>query len=239
MPYLMLVRAPENPEPEPTEPEPTKPAPTGQAEPEGTVPVSWLEFAGDRWITGERLRPSQDATCVRVREGRTVISHGPFVEVSEQIAGFDLLAVDTEEEAVAIAAAHPVAQVGALELRELRMLDGDLEPWTGAPVDYVMLMARESATPAEDFDDSGWLDRWLALDVSRGGAPTAPPAEAVTVRVRGGETLVTRGPFAELQEYVDGYDLIQAPDLDTAIAAAATHPSARLGVIEIRPVWPF
>ena len=62
-------------------------------------------------------------------------------------------------------------------------------------------------------------------------------ASATTVRVRDGKRLVTDGPFAETKEQLGGYYLIEAKDLDEAIAIAAKVPSARGGSIEVRPVW--
>ncbi len=68
------------------------------------------------------------------------------------------------------------------------------------------------------------------------GAPLQPTPTATTVRVRDGKRLVTDGPFAETKEQLGGYYLIDASDLDDAIAIAARIPSARLGSIEVRPV---
>jgi hypothetical protein len=61
-------------------------------------------------------------------------------------------------------------------------------------------------------------------------------ATAASVRVRGGGTLVTAGPFAETTEQLGGFFLIDVPDLDQAIAIAERLPSARKGTVEIRPV---
>lgn len=66
-----------------------------------------------------------------------------------------------------------------------------------------------------------------------------PAEDATTVRVRNGDLLVTDGPFIEGKEYIAGFDLIEADDLDEAIAIAAKHPMAAYGLIEIRPIWPF
>ena len=63
------------------------------------------------------------------------------------------------------------------------------------------------------------------------------PEAATTVRVRGGETQVTDGPFAEVKEMLGGYFVIEAEDLDAAIAWAAKVPTAEWGSVEIRPVW--
>ena len=64
-----------------------------------------------------------------------------------------------------------------------------------------------------------------------------PVADATTVRVRDGKTLTTDGPFAETREQLGGYFLVEAADLDAAIAIAAKVPTAKHGSIEVRPVW--
>jgi hypothetical protein len=68
------------------------------------------------------------------------------------------------------------------------------------------------------------------------GAPLRPTSTATTVRVRAGKRLTTDGPFAETKEQLGGYYLVEAKDLDEAIAIAARIPSARVGSIEVRPV---
>lgn len=67
-------------------------------------------------------------------------------------------------------------------------------------------------------------------------SPLHPTATATSVRVREGKRLVTDGPFAETREQLGGYFLVEAKDLDEAIAIAARIPIARKGTIEVRPV---
>jgi hypothetical protein len=67
-------------------------------------------------------------------------------------------------------------------------------------------------------------------------SPLQPTSTATSVRVRGGKTNVTDGPFAETREVLGGFYLIDAPNLDEAIAIAARHPGQRFGGVEIRPV---
>lgn len=67
-------------------------------------------------------------------------------------------------------------------------------------------------------------------------APLHPVATATSVRVRDGKSLVTDGPFAETREQLGGFFLINAADLDEAIAIANQIPGARVGTVEIRPV---
>ena len=86
---------------------------------------------------------------------------------------------------------------------------------------------RESTELTQDLAASG---QYLAA------APLQPTSTATSVQVRDGKRLVTDGPFAETREQLGGYFLIEASDLDQAIAIAARIPSARYGTIEIRPV---
>jgi hypothetical protein len=69
-----------------------------------------------------------------------------------------------------------------------------------------------------------------------GAAPLHPVAMATSVRVRDSKRLVTDGPFAETHEQLGGFFMIEARDLDEAIAVAARIPGARKGTVEIRPV---
>ena len=64
-------------------------------------------------------------------------------------------------------------------------------------------------------------------------------ATATTVRVVDGRTITTDGPFAETKETLGGFYLVEAADLDEAIAFAAMIPGARHGCIEVRPVWDY
>ena len=64
-----------------------------------------------------------------------------------------------------------------------------------------------------------------------------PPETATTVRVDGGRTITTDGPFVDTKEALNGYLVYEADDLDAAIALAALIPAARLGgAVEVRPV---
>jgi hypothetical protein len=72
----------------------------------------------------------------------------------------------------------------------------------------------------------------------RGGNELAAISTATTVRMRDKKRLVTDGPFAETKEQLGGYYLIEAKDLDDALAVAARIPSARWGSIEVRPIVP-
>ncbi|WP_430788079.1 YciI family protein [Actinoplanes sp. G11-F43] len=84
---------------------------------------------------------------------------------------------------------------------------------------------------------AGWADEMQRRGVLRGGAGLRPTVDATTVRVRGGDVLLTDGPFAETKDQIGGYNVIECADLDEALEIAAKHPAARFGAIEVRPLW--
>ena len=98
-----------------------------QAEPEqGSAPEEeegfpWVDDLQARgiWMTGDQLAPPRRARSVRVRDGKTIVTDGPFAETKEAIGGFDLLECDSLEQAVEIAASHPMAEAGTIEVRPL------------------------------------------------------------------------------------------------------------------------
>lgn len=106
--YLMLVCA----------------GPDAQPSPEQAAKMSpdmdrWLEETGrDRTrLAGQRLQGSDQARSVRRRQGDILVSDGPFTETKEVIVGFDVLECTDLDEAIQVAARHPVTQIGTMELR--------------------------------------------------------------------------------------------------------------------------
>jgi hypothetical protein len=78
--------------------------------------VADLERRGAE-LAGERLRPVVDATTVRVRDGETLVSDGPFAETKDFVGGIVLVECANLDEAIAIAAGHPYARWGGVEIR--------------------------------------------------------------------------------------------------------------------------
>lgn len=68
-------------------------------------------------------------------------------------------------------------------------------------------------------------------------SPLHPVATATSIRMQTGKPLVTDGPFAETREQLGGYYLVEAADLDEAIAIAHRLPGLSKGTVEIRPIW--
>ena len=94
----------------------TEPDPTDNLEDES---FPWLDEVQARgiWVAGDQLAPPRRARSVRVRDGKAIVSDGPFSETKEVVGGFDILECDSLEEAVEIAAGHPAAQIGTIEVR--------------------------------------------------------------------------------------------------------------------------
>ena len=113
MKYLMLVCWDTDRMNGQTEPDP------GETQEEESFP--WLDDVQARgaWITGDQLAPPRRARTVRVRDGETIVTDGPFATTKEALGGFDIIECGSLEEAVEIAAAHPVAQSGTVEVRPL------------------------------------------------------------------------------------------------------------------------
>jgi hypothetical protein len=233
MQYVMLVRV-----------DPDLPAPNA-----GHDADAWVE-EGERTgmrIEGGPVEDPENATTVRVEDGETVVSDGPFAETKEVVAGWDLLEADSLDQAVDYATRHPVADYGALEVREVWadfVPDGASTPEpveTGT--DYLLLHAPQlekiRGMNPEDGDPTAWVRDVEQRRATLGGFRLRVGTEetAATVRRRDGETLITRGPFTETVEEIAGIDRIRVPDLDEAIALAAAHPTTRIGSIEIRPFW--
>lgn len=97
------------------------------------------------------------------------------------------------------------------------------------------------ALPAGEFDTMmrGCLhhaDELRAAGCVLDSQQLEPPATARSLRVRQQRAQVLDGPFAETKEYLAGFNLIEAVDLDDAMRIAQTFPWARIGAIEVRPV---
>jgi len=208
---------------------------------------SWVEetIRSGVNLQGARLRPTADATTVKLRSGELVITDGPFAETREEVAGYDLLECASLDEAVRLAGRHPSSWTGAIEVRALpeRAPIAPLPAPGEGKVRYMMLVCTDPAVDPSEFDRVEPVDPWVDDTDSRGvrlyGSELEPPDAARTVRVRESRAIVTDGPFAETKEQIAGFDVLECDDLDEAIEVARRHPMARLGVLEVRPFWPF
>lgn len=87
----------------------------------GPMTEAWVDDTNRSGVRslGSRLRPTTESKSVRMRNRQLIVSDGPFAESNEQIAGFDLIECSSLEEALDVAARHPVAGCGVVEVRPL------------------------------------------------------------------------------------------------------------------------
>ena len=97
-----------------------------------------------------------------------------------------------------------------------------------------MSEAEGSATLAEY---GKFMEEMGKRGVLQGGERLQPTTTATTVRVRNGRVLTSDGPFAETKEQLGGYFVVDCKGRDEALEIAAKIPGARLGTIEVRPIW--
>lgn len=199
-------------------------------------------------IYGHPLQPPATAKTVRVREGQTLVTDGPFVETKEHIGGFSLIDSPTRERAIEAAASHPLAWFNKLEVRPLAEEAG----WTSEVVQRMengpaprmqrfMLLICSDGVPTEAKREAMqrelpvWVEQTTASGARVAGCRLAGPEAGVMVRVRGPHTLVSEEPFADAEEFLAGFDVIDCSGIDEAIEIAAAHPVSRFHAIEVRP----
>jgi hypothetical protein len=103
---------------------------------------------------------------------------------------------------------------------------------------FLLLLCADDTTPVPEFlpGCEEWQEGLAARDQLVTAVGLHPPATAGTLRVRGGEVLMTDGPFAETKEQMGGFAMIDAASQEEAREIAATHPWAKIGFIEVRQV---
>jgi hypothetical protein len=112
-------------------------------------------------------------------------------------------------------------------MRYMMLLYTNQAEWAARGSAEQRAVVREHTALMEDLQKKGQYRTCDALDTVQ---------NATTVRVRSGKTHVTDGPFAETKEQLGGFYVVEARDLDDAIAIAARIPDARMGSVEIRPI---
>jgi hypothetical protein len=80
--------------------------------------------AKGQYIRSAPLHPSSTATCVRIRDGKRIVTDGPFAETREVLGGFHLIDVPSLEDAIEVARRHPGAPVGSVEVRPVLEISG-------------------------------------------------------------------------------------------------------------------
>lgn len=217
--------------------------------------VQEMDACGARRLGSELEHPSS-AVTVRVRDGETIVSDGPFAETKEFVAGFDVIDCSNLDDAIAVAARHPVSWFNCTEVRPFAEgpMGSDIpsspctsagEVPTGTALGdppaagqrYLLLMCVDGI-PATDEVEASIVrdgDNWLAEATQVYGHGLQHADTATTVRVRDGETLISDGPFVEAKEFIGGFAIVDCASREEAIELAAGHPLARYHMIEVRP----
>jgi hypothetical protein len=113
-------------------------------------------------------------------------------------------------------------------MRYLFLLYSDTDPWMpefGTPEWHALIEEWRVAN-----------DAMAAAGVLVDCAPLAPHDATTSLRVHGGETVITDGPAAEIKEHLGGYVVVDCADLDEALKWAASVPTAKTGEVVVRPV---
>jgi hypothetical protein len=193
-------------------------------------------------VTGKPLAAPQSAKTVRVRNGETLISDGPFADTKEFIGGLDVLECESLEQAIEVASKHPVAWFNAIELHAFADgMDGVDIPDFIDPSDLrqLLMVCVDGIPEADDVEAKIAQDAeaWRAELKQSGVQVLSQPLAAggsTMVRVRNGETLVSDGPFVETKEFVAGIDFLKCDTFEEAVGWAAKHPIAGFNLVEVR-----
>jgi hypothetical protein len=114
----------------------------------------------------------------------------------------------------------------------------------------ILIYDEETANPSPEPPDpavmgeilgqyNGYTEMLKASGAFIAGEALRPVTSATTLREKDGQLIITDGPFAETKEGLGGFYLVDAPDLDAALALARQCPGVRYGSIEVRPVVDF
>jgi hypothetical protein len=211
-----------------------------------------LRRRGQWTVVGEALQSSRAAKTLRSKDGKVIVSDGPFAETKEQIGGLGVIEASDMEHAVELWSKHPALRFGAFEIRPI---DGDLtvrwQPEAGdsdAPPEWTTFQClgygneNDWSEPSSS-ERQARIEECMAYDAvlrkygqPLGGVALQSARTAKTLRSKDGKVLVTDGPFAETKEQIGGVAIHKFSDIDRAVEAWSNHPCLRVGnVLEIRP----
>lgn len=207
------------------------------------------------WVgSGAALQSTRTAKTLRWKNGKVVVTDGPFAETKEQLGGFGALEARDMDHAVELMSKHPSVRLGGPF--EIRPADEEANARCKVP----STVALASKPETKRFLCLGYMEEaiWEALstddqaanmqailayddDLRQNGrwvgSESLPSARtAKTLRWKGGKMMVTDGPFAETKEQLGGVVVLAAKDMNQAVELMSKHPGIRLGVhLEIRP----
>jgi hypothetical protein len=207
---------------------------------------------------GEALQPSRHAVTLRFKNGKVLVTDGPYAETKEQLGGYGIVEAPSLEEAIRIIVAHPALKDGMCEVRPVADLSEMIRESERRR--SVKQQAASSARAGKmTFVCLGYTgqQRWASLPPGEvhalidecvtyddelrkkghfvGGEALASARCAKTIRGANGNLSITDGPYAETKEQIGGILVLAANDLDHAIELMSQHPGVKAGPFEIRP----
>jgi hypothetical protein len=207
----------------------------------------WVQEMDGRGVRllGRPLEAPETAAMVRVRDGETLVSDGPFAESKEFVAGYDIVDCADLDEAIEVGSRHPVAGSGAVEVRpfctDFELPDAARRWATEEPGDSYALFICVDGIPAADeveasimSEGQAWAQRARERGVFVFGDALAHADTATTIRVHGDEVVLSDGPFVETKEFIAGLSILAGVDREQAIELAAAHPLASHHAVEVR-----
>jgi hypothetical protein len=213
----------------------------------------YLEEMGPRGVRlyGRELDDRDRAVTVRVRDGETLVTDGPFAETKEFVGCFDLLDCADLDEAIEVQGKSPVARFLPFEIRPFRGEPRVVKPRAAAFASEddsaglpYLLTVWVSQAPTVPLDEQAVLDEadaWRQELDDRGayifGGALCGLEAATTLRVRDGETRLTDGSFLATEEYIGSIDVVSCGDRQRAMEVAASHPFARYHAVEALPFY--
>lgn len=216
------------------------------------------------WVDGgQALQSARTAKVLRRKDGKVLVTDGPFTETKEQLGGLGVLEARDMDHALELMSKHPGVRIGPFEIRPIdeESLSRQLA-WEDSPEGRSVAAAKHGAA-AETvrfaclgyIEDQNWdarpcgemnvmLAECIAFDEARrnegqwlSGIGLQGAGTAKTLRAKGNKVLVTDGPYAETKEWLGGVVVLGFQDLNHAIEVLSKHPCLRFGVsIEIRPI---
>jgi hypothetical protein len=207
------------------------------------------------WVDGgQALQNVGTAKTLRWKDGKVVVTDGPFAETKEQLGGIGMLEARDMDHAVELMSRHPGVRLGG---------PFEIRPVDEALTERCKSTAAAPVAPAEGIklvclacgDETTWnamskdqqeilIEECIAYDeVLRkhgrfvDGAALQGVRTAKTLRAKSSKVLITDGPYAETKEQLGGFAIFEFRDMDDAIEAWSKHPCLRMGdALELRPV---
>jgi hypothetical protein len=215
------------------------------------------------WVDGgQALQSARTAKTLRWKDGKVVVTDGPFAETKEQLGGIAMLEARDMNQAVELMSKNPcLRQGGLLEIRpvndealklqmasetECRIAKTVVQRAKAGTIKFACLGFRQEKSgetiPVNERD--AMIEQCIAFDEARrkdghwlGGIALQGVRTAKTLRSKSGKVVVTDGPFAETKEQLGGVVVLGMKDMNHALELMVKHPGLRFGVtIEIRPI---